>query len=201
MVGLRERKKQRTRRALIEAALRLFEEKGFEETTLAEIAAAADVSTRTFFSYFAAKEDVLFYDTGSRIELAMSLLAGRAPEESPADVLIKLIDGSLQMAAAYEELTFEDAELRMRLILTEPALQAKGLLVLFDTQLQLARALHDAYPDRLSPTEAAAAVGALVGAVKLAIIANLDNCRSLQEIWDTGRRAAEVTLAGLRSLG
>ncbi|SDI03412.1 TetR/AcrR family transcriptional regulator [Nonomuraea jiangxiensis] len=201
MVGLRERKKQRTRRALIEAALRLFEEKGFEETTLAEIAAAADVSTRTFFSYFAAKEDVLFYDTGARAELAMSLLAGRAPDESPADVLMKVVDESMRMTATYEELTFENTELRIRLILTVPALQAKALLLLFDTQLALARALHDAYRDRLSLTEAAAAVGALVGAIKLAVFANLDNSRSLQEIWDTGRRAAQITLAGLRSLG
>jgi AcrR family transcriptional regulator len=201
MVGLRERKKQRTRRALIESALQLFDEKGFEKTTLAEIAAGADVSTRTFFSYFASKEDVVFYDTDERMELAKSMLARGEPGKSPADLLAGLIDNSLAWLSAQEELTFEDAELRLRLILTEPTLQARALTVLFDTQLRLAQTLHETYADELSLIEAAAAVGALFGSVKLAVIANLENNRSLEEIWDTVRRAADIALAGMRSLG
>ncbi|MGP3930728.1 TetR/AcrR family transcriptional regulator [Nonomuraea sp. KM88] len=201
MVGLRERKKQRTRRALIESALQLFDEKGFEETTLAEIAAGADVSTRTFFSYFASKDDVVFYDTNERMELAKSMLARAEPGMAPADLLNSLIDNSLAWSSAQEELTFEDAELRLRLILTEPTLQARALTVLFETQLALARTLHETYADELSLIEASAAVGALFGSVKLAVIANLEHNRSLEEIWDTARRAADVALAGMRSLG
>ncbi|MEO3884972.1 helix-turn-helix domain-containing protein [Nonomuraea sp. B5E05] len=201
MAGLRERKKQRTRRALIESALQLFDEKGYEETTLAEIAAGADVSTRTFFSYFASKEDVVFYDTAERMELAKAMLARPEPGMSPADLLSSLIDNSLAWSSAQEELTFEDAELRLRLILTEPTLQARALTVLFGTQLGLARTLHETYAGELSMIEAAAAVGALFGSVKLAVIANLEHNRSLEEIWDTARRAADVALAGMRSLG
>ncbi len=59
-MGLRERKRQRTRQALISAAMRLFEEKGYEQTTVAEIAASAEVSTKTFFNHFASKDEVLF---------------------------------------------------------------------------------------------------------------------------------------------
>jgi DNA-binding transcriptional regulator YbjK len=55
--SLRERKRERTRRALIDAAAQLFERKGYDETTVAQIAAAAEIGTRTFFGYFASKEE------------------------------------------------------------------------------------------------------------------------------------------------
>ncbi|MET7326997.1 TetR family transcriptional regulator [Nonomuraea sp. NPDC005650] len=199
-VGLRERKKQRTRRALIEAALRLFDEKGFDETTLAEIAAEADVSTRTFFSYFASKEDVVFYDSARKMELAIASLADRAPGDSPADVLLRIVEDSLTWLTTYEELAFEDAELRMRLVLKEPTLQARALVMLLESQTALAWALREAYP-QLDPVEAAAAVGAMFGAVKLAVVAVLGHDLSAEQLLSTARRAAEITLTGLRSLG
>ncbi|MBB5779685.1 TetR/AcrR family transcriptional regulator [Nonomuraea jabiensis] len=199
-VGLRERKKQRTRRALIEAALRLFDEKGFDETTLAEIAAEADVSTRTFFSYFASKEDVVFYDSARKMELAVATLAGRAPGESPGDALLRIVEQSLTWLTTYEELTFEDAELRIRLVLKEPTLRARALVMLLESQTALVRALRAAYPE-LDQVEAAAAVGAMFGAVKLAIVADLCHDLSAEQMSSTARRAAEIALAGLRSLG
>ncbi|GAA3555662.1 TetR family transcriptional regulator [Nonomuraea rosea] len=201
MVGLRERKKERTRRALIEGALRLFDEKGFEETTLAEIAAEADVSTRTFFSYFASKEDVVFYDMDERMELMFSALARRDPGVPPGELLITIIDDILVQAATQEGLTYENTELRVRLILTEPTLQGRALQLLFSSQLRLAQALHEAYADRLTLTDSAAAVGALIGAVKLAVMSGIEHERSLDELWARARRAAEVVQSGLRSLG
>ena len=58
--GLRDRKKRATRQALARAGLDLFIERGYDETTLADIADAAGLSTRTIFAYFPSKEDILF---------------------------------------------------------------------------------------------------------------------------------------------
>jgi AcrR family transcriptional regulator len=61
-LGRRERKKLRTRALIQQEALRLFLEKGFEATTIEEIAEAADIATSTFFNYFPTKEDVVLQD-------------------------------------------------------------------------------------------------------------------------------------------
>jgi AcrR family transcriptional regulator len=88
MAGLRERHMDRTRTAIIDAALRLFAEKGFGETTVDEIAEAAEVGRRTFFRYFPAKESVLFHDVESQIEAMVTSLRERPPEESPDQALM-----------------------------------------------------------------------------------------------------------------
>lgn len=201
MVGLRERKKQRTRRALIEAALRLFDEKGFEDTTLAEIAAEAEVSTRTFFSYFAGKEDVLFFDAPARLERTLDLIASREPGESLADLLIRLIRSSFEWAAHDEDFDLAVAPRRIRLVMSEPALQARALHLLFDSQVRLAEALHKTYPDELDEVEAAAAIGALVGATKLAAMVSITKGDSLEEMGAAMVRAVEIAIRGIGSLG
>jgi AcrR family transcriptional regulator len=78
--GLRERKKERTHDAIREAALQLFHEKGYEGTTVDDIAAAADVSPRTFFRYYANKEEVLFSKFDETLELLRDFLYSRPPE-------------------------------------------------------------------------------------------------------------------------
>src|SRR6478752_7646129 len=61
--GLRERKKLRTRETIVAAALQLFSERGYQQTTVADIAEAAEVSKGTLFAYFRSKEDIVFADT------------------------------------------------------------------------------------------------------------------------------------------
>jgi len=80
-VGLRERKKARTREALQAAAMTLFARKGFEGTTVEEIADACEVSPRTFFRYFPTKEDVLFADAAARRERLLAAIAERPLDE------------------------------------------------------------------------------------------------------------------------
>ncbi|NRQ37665.1 TetR family transcriptional regulator [Nonomuraea sp. NN258] len=198
MVGLRERKKQRTRGALIEAALRLFDEKGFAETTLAEIAAAAEVSTRTFFSYFAGKEDVVFYDSEERMELVIALVRAPRPGEGPADLLLRLIGDSMSWESTTDG--FEHAATRINLIMNEPTLQARALHLLFDGQLRLVEALREAYAYRIDPVTAAAAVGGLFGAVKLAVMASVAADGSLEQVREAALRAAGITARGLHAV-
>jgi AcrR family transcriptional regulator len=78
--GLRERKKRRTRELIASTALALFSERGYHATTVADVAAAADVSERTVFGYFATKEDLLFAD-----HLALEQDLAQALERRPAD--------------------------------------------------------------------------------------------------------------------
>ena len=88
---LRDRKRQRTRQALIDAATDLFERFGYDATTVADIAAAADIGTRTFFSYFASKEEVLFPEVDARVRAALDAIANRRPDDRPADLLLNAL--------------------------------------------------------------------------------------------------------------
>lgn len=81
--GLRERKKRATHRSLRRAALALVAERGLDEVTVDQIAAAADVSPRTFFNYFATKEDALSGIDPDAIEDTCRAIVARPRAESP----------------------------------------------------------------------------------------------------------------------
>ena len=93
-LGRRERKKQETRDALESTAWRLFQRKGYDETTVEDITDAVDVSTRTFFRYFDSKEAVLFGDWRSGLGRVSELILARPPDEPPLTVLF---EASLQL--------------------------------------------------------------------------------------------------------
>ncbi|HTS14484.1 MAG TPA: TetR family transcriptional regulator [Candidatus Sulfotelmatobacter sp.] len=83
--GLRERKKARTRATIQDHALRLFRERGYDETSVEDIAEAAEVSPSTFFRYFPTKEDVVLYDAFDPI--LIEAFMAQPPELSPIQAM------------------------------------------------------------------------------------------------------------------
>src|SRR5436853_7640303 len=90
-LGLRERKKQRTRETIARAARELFAERGYHATTLPEIAEAADVSTRTIFAYFPSKEDILFSDFPAMQHALAQALAERPAGQDALETVRRFI--------------------------------------------------------------------------------------------------------------
>ncbi|TMB71576.1 MAG: TetR family transcriptional regulator, partial [Chloroflexi bacterium] len=86
--GLRERKKQKTRESIQRAALRLFVKQGYEETTIEQIAAAAEISPSTFFNYFPTKEDVVLFDAYDPMAIRMFL---ERPKDEPLNVVVRRV--------------------------------------------------------------------------------------------------------------
>ncbi|MCT2583912.1 TetR/AcrR family transcriptional regulator [Actinophytocola gossypii] len=192
--GLRERKKQRTRRALVDAAMRLFDEQGYDETSVAAIAAAAEVSTRTFFTHFPTKDDVFFASNDEGIDAALGVLATRAAGERPLDVLVRAVE---RMSVAHSAALAHAAEfgpLRLRLLNSVPALRARAVHRFADAQQRLADALHDAYPE-VDRVTASATVGALVGAVVSTTLSGL--AAHEPDLPDALRRAIDVAVQGV----
>lgn len=122
-VGLRERKKLRTRTELTDAAFKLFAEHGFDETTIEDIVAEVEVSPRTFFRYFDSKEDVVigfFDDLGLELR---AMLAARPPSEPPFTALrgalgslIDLYEEQAERVMAAKRLAHDTPAIRARLL-------------------------------------------------------------------------------------
>ncbi|EXG82993.1 TetR/AcrR family transcriptional regulator [Cryptosporangium arvum] len=97
MTGRRELHKQETRRALQEAAVRLFEQDGYDRTTVRDIAAAAGVTERTFFRYFATKEELVLGEVLDLLpvirEAVIERPAGETPYQAVRSALLALLDG------------------------------------------------------------------------------------------------------------
>jgi AcrR family transcriptional regulator len=159
--GLRERKKQRTREAIVAAALQLFEERGFDQTTIADIAEAADIAPRTFFGYFPSKEDVVFADFPETVAGLSARLDDRAEDETAIDAIRAWIDQVLEEA----DLRDERERCRKRVIGQSEALAAHNRALMGQVEALLAghiaRDLGDR-PDDVRPHMIASAViGAL----------------------------------------
>lgn len=120
---LREQKRERTREALLAESTRLFLDKGFDEVSVAEIAAAAGISLRSFYRYFDSKESLVLSHLADASDQFASVLADRPAEED----LIEAIRCTI--AVVFERFATDDAlnELRATLIQTRPSVARRNL--------------------------------------------------------------------------
>jgi len=110
--GLRERKKQKTKEAIHRAAMRLFQKRGYAETTIEHIAAAAEISPSTFFNYFPNKEDVVMLDLYDPMAIAM--LKERPKTESLNVTFRRVLEGLDAIFERDRELVLSRGRLMMK---------------------------------------------------------------------------------------
>jgi AcrR family transcriptional regulator len=190
--GLRELKKQKTRWAIQEHALRLIAQQGYDATTVEQIAAAAEISPSTFFRYFKTKEDVIVED---QYDPLMAELFAAAPESgTPLAALRQVMRQVLSQMDAAELQKILD---RTKLVLSVPALRARNFENL-DTTIALiadsvARRLGRPAGDFDTRTFAGACIGAMLPAILT--WAEGDGRDNLAELLD---RALALLETGLR---
>ena len=159
--GLRERKKRRTRATIVERAEALFAAKGFEATTVADIAAAADIAPRTFFAYFPTKEDVVFWEFDEAISSMRERFSSRPDDEGAIDAMRSWI-GAMVCDADFDD---ERKRAQRELIRESESLRNHDLALRARFQEALAEALRDDFSgpagDMRAEMVAAAATAAM----------------------------------------
>ena len=165
-MGLRERKKARTREAIEAAAFSLFAERGFASTTIADIAQAADIAPRTFFSYFPTKEDVVFANFDELAESLDQHLRERDEAQTTFEAMRAWLADVTDARDAQD--ASRDA-VRLRLIRDNTVLAAHERQLLSRFESMIAAAIADElgdHPDDLRPRLVAAAALAALRALR-----------------------------------
>lgn len=169
--GLRERKKSRTRAEIRAQALRLFREQGFHETTTEQIAAAADISSSTFFRYFGTKERIVLSDD---LDTAMVEALNSQPADLP---IIEALRRAIELGLA--ALDREDEQERRELIRSVPELRAAQVEDIRQTIGLLAQAVGARLGRAEDDFEMRVFAGALAGGI-MAALGGLDRDPALQ---------------------
>lgn len=188
--GLRERKKQRTRETVRREAFRLFELHGYAQTTIDQIADAADVSPRTFFRYFPTKESVLITD--EFIEPIIDAFLAAPPELSPVAAFRYAVDEVFTDMAGS---AYDYALARQRLMYTLP--EAKGGL--YDEYIRTIRMLTEAMAQRLHRDKDDDEMMVLAGAITGVLMAAADDAPMSSEAILKALGILELGLSDSRS--
>jgi AcrR family transcriptional regulator len=202
--GLRERKKEQTRRAIADAARRLFAARGFEAVTVAEVAREADVSEGTVFNYFPAKED-LFYSGLESFEAALvEAVRDRPAGESALATFRRFVLDQSHGLLERAEVIAEAA----RLIAASPALQARERELVERYTGALAGVLAEqsrARPGDIEPRVAATmlmgAQRVLVEYVRATVLAGVRGPKLERSVRSQGKRVFALVERGLGDYG
>jgi AcrR family transcriptional regulator len=153
-LGLRERKKQRTRQLIADTARRLFAERGFDAVPVAEIAREAEVSEATVYNYFPTKEDLFYSRLEAFEEELLASIRDRAPGESVLEAFGRFVTAPRGLLAARDPERIEYLAAITRAITESPALLAREQQIYANYTDALARLLATetgASPDDLEP--------------------------------------------------
>jgi AcrR family transcriptional regulator len=175
--SLRDRKRDRTRRMIQAEALRLFTTKGFQATTIEEIAAAADVAPRTYFRYFPTKEEVVFW---ADYQPTLAAFVATRPDEEPA--LEALRHGIVDGLATFYEQDRERLLERIRLAFRTPALHPR----LRQQQAEWADGMAQILAQRLSARPDDLEVRAVAAAVAAALFVAIEDWQAHDGQGDLG---------------
>ena len=137
---MRERKKLKTRRAIQDHALRLFAERGYEATTVEQIAAAAEISPSTFFRYFKTKEDVVVEDEYD--PMFVHLFAAAPVDQPPVAAMRHVLREAF---ASMDAADLAKVLARAKLIMSVPALRARS----FENMLRTMQMFGSSVAERL----------------------------------------------------
>jgi AcrR family transcriptional regulator len=169
-IGLRERKKIQTRQAIRHAAYRLFEEQGYDGTTVEQIAAAAEVSPSTVFRYFPTKEDIVLTDEYDPVMVAA--LRARPAGEPLVESVRHAVLGPLHDMQAAES---DEMIQRTRLVRDVPAIRARMGENWHLTCELMTHAIAEREGRSADDLEIRIVVGALIGAWSEAVLAWIED--------------------------
>jgi AcrR family transcriptional regulator len=203
--GLRERKKQRTRRLLADTARRLFAKRGFEHVSVAEVARAADVSEATVFNYFPTKEDLVYSGLEAFEDQLLRAVRERPQGETLIDAFGRFILEPRGLFAASDERAARDLIAVSRMIAASPALLAREEQIFARNTRALTRLISDevhASAGDLRPfVTASALIGvhrALIGYVREQLeTAPFDRARVARDVRRRGQAALELLRDGI----
>jgi AcrR family transcriptional regulator len=165
--GLRERKKERTRRLIADTARRLFAERGFDAVTVAEVAREADVAEKTVFNYFPTKEDLFYSRLEAFEEELLTAIREREPGKSALEAFADFMlepRGVLAFDATRDPEATDRLLTITRVITASPALLARERQVFARYTDSLADLLADETGAPPGSVEPAVAATALLGA-------------------------------------
>jgi AcrR family transcriptional regulator len=207
-LGLRERKKQRTRELIAATARRLFIERGFEAVPVSEIARAAEVSEATVFNYFPTKEDLLYSRLEAFEEELLSAVRERQPGESVLAAFGRFISMPRGLLASEDPDLVEQLAAIVRVIAQSPALVAREQQIYATYTDSLAAVLAEETAARADDVRpwifANTLIGvhqALVDYTRRQILAGTRNPELLRRVRRQTRRALDLLAKGLGDYG